>query len=479
MSIKFFGDIVAKADLVLEAKTANRALYLDASKELQASATTDTELGYLSGVTSAIQTQINGKLGTTLTDSYIFVGNGSNIATGVAVSGEISLANTGAVTLSNAAVIAKLLTGYVAGAGTVAATDSILSAIQKIDGNVQALGITGLTDNRIIRADGTSAVQSSGVTIDDSNNITGVNDLTVGNDLTVTGNFTVNGTTTTISTTNLVVEDKNIIINDGGTTAGTTNAGLDIEGDTDTIVGYLRVHNADTDKFVFKAPTGSILTLDINADKTLTVAGALNIEADSAINQDLTTDATPEFDGLTINAAAGILSLRDQSLARFYDDADTDYVALRAPATLSGTYTLSLPTADGTNGQVLKTNGSGQLSFTSVAAVSAGDIAEASFAGAESASAANVTGFAFANGTVRAFEAIAVVEIDATADLFEQFTLHGVQNGSGWVLDVQSTGDNSLVTFDISAAGQITYSSSTYAGFTSLDIKFRAITLTV
>lgn len=48
-----------------------------------------------------------------------------------------------AVTLSNSAVIGKVLTGYTSGAGTVAATDTILSAIQKLDGNIQALGSGG------------------------------------------------------------------------------------------------------------------------------------------------------------------------------------------------------------------------------------------------------------------------------------------------------------------------------------------------
>jgi len=40
-----------------------------------------------------------------------------------------------ATTLTNAPVIAKVLTGYTSGAGTVAATDSILQAIQKLNGN--------------------------------------------------------------------------------------------------------------------------------------------------------------------------------------------------------------------------------------------------------------------------------------------------------------------------------------------------------
>ena len=40
-----------------------------------------------------------------------------------------------AVTLSNAAVIGKVLTGYVSGSGTVAATDTIVQAVNKLNGN--------------------------------------------------------------------------------------------------------------------------------------------------------------------------------------------------------------------------------------------------------------------------------------------------------------------------------------------------------
>ncbi|MEI6281048.1 MAG: hypothetical protein WCP17_03570, partial [bacterium] len=54
-----------------------------------------TELSYVKGSTSAIQTQLNGKLGTALTSGNIFIGNVSNVATGVALSGDASLSNTG------------------------------------------------------------------------------------------------------------------------------------------------------------------------------------------------------------------------------------------------------------------------------------------------------------------------------------------------------------------------------------------------
>jgi hypothetical protein len=78
---------------------------------------------------------LSAKLSNSLGQNHIFVGNSSGVATDVAMSGEASIVSSGAVTLSNAAVIAKVLTGYSAGSGTVSSSDSILSAIQKIDGN--------------------------------------------------------------------------------------------------------------------------------------------------------------------------------------------------------------------------------------------------------------------------------------------------------------------------------------------------------
>jgi len=51
---------------------------------------------------------------------------------------------------------------------------------------------------------------------------------------------------------------------------------------------------------------------------------------------------------------------------RLQDTTGGEYVALQAPGTVSASYTLTLPAADGTNGQVLQTNGSGALSFADV-----------------------------------------------------------------------------------------------------------------
>jgi hypothetical protein len=128
-----------------------------------------------------------------------------------------------------------------------------------------------------------------------------VNDITalsvLGN-VDITGDLTITGDTTIVNTTNLTVTDKLLTINKGGIAA--TSTGIEIERNG-TIVGYIKV-DAIGDSYLLKAPDGSILTLSTTANKTLTIAGNLNVESDSNINQDLTTNSnTVEFSGLTVS----------------------------------------------------------------------------------------------------------------------------------------------------------------------------------
>lgn len=92
---------------------------------------TDTIIGAF----GKLQAQLDLTSTAALADSNIFVGNASNVAVGVPMSGQATITNAGAVTLDNAAVIGKVLTGFVSGAGVITATDSILQSIQKLDGN--------------------------------------------------------------------------------------------------------------------------------------------------------------------------------------------------------------------------------------------------------------------------------------------------------------------------------------------------------
>lgn len=83
--------------------TPSRAVVSDASDNLISSVTTATEIGFVSGVTSAIQTQLNARLTTSLVSGDLFVGNSSNVATAVAMFGDGTMFNTGQFRLSTVA----------------------------------------------------------------------------------------------------------------------------------------------------------------------------------------------------------------------------------------------------------------------------------------------------------------------------------------------------------------------------------------
>ena len=57
------------------------------------------------------------------------------------------------------------------------------------------------------------------------------------------------------------------------------------------------------------------------------------------------------------------LNIRGQRDLRLFDSDDSNYVAIQSPSTIGSNYTLTLPTDDGTSGQFLKTDGSGNLSW--------------------------------------------------------------------------------------------------------------------
>ena len=89
-------------------------------------------------------------------------------------------------------------------------------------------------------------------------------------------------------------------------------------------------------------------------------------------------DSTVSITGLSTTATGTVLTLSDsantttvnlildnQKEIRFRETTanGTNYVALKAPASVSADLTFTLPATDGTTGQVLSTNGSGVLSF--------------------------------------------------------------------------------------------------------------------
>lgn len=109
-----------------------------------------------------------------------------------------------------------------------------------------------------------------------------------------------------------------------------------------------------------------------------------------------------------------------------------------------------------------------------------GDIDSTSFSAANNQfSVANVTGLLFANASVRSFQALVSVYVNATSSLYETFTLTGIQRGADWQMSQVSVGDASGFVFSITTLGQVQYTNSNYTGFTVATVKFRAITTAV
>ena len=82
---------------------------------------------------------------------------------------------------------------------------------------------------------------------------------------------------------------------------------------------------------------------------------------------------------------------------KFYDNDDSHFVGLQA-GSISSDVTFTLPTADGSNGQFMKTNGSGALSFGSVSSA-LDDITTGDAASTLATSAGNITIDAQGNDT--------------------------------------------------------------------------------
>jgi hypothetical protein len=200
---------------------------------------------------------------------------------------------------------------------------------------------------------------------------------------------------------------------------------------------------------------------------TINTAYGLYIESLSGASNNYsiyTGSAQSRFGGNVIIASQNSLELQDTS--------GGDYVRIRANGTTTS-HTLTLPATQGGSNTYLKNDGSGNLSWSSV--TPSNDIIETSFTAADNqVTPANVTGLAFSNASVRSF--VAQVSI-VRGSTYRVARLEGVQRAADWVMSETGTGDSVGITFTITTAGQVQYT-STSTGDTAT-VKFRATTTSV
>ena len=181
------------------------------------------------------------------TDGQILVGDGNDLAS-VAISGDISLANNGAVTIANDAVEGTMLNTNAADTTTIELSSDSLSVLKVPNALTGGTGISsaGTFDGANARTFSVAAAQTSIETIYNTALIIGraANDTTINfttddtivfdqgsteamkidsTGVTVAGNLVVNGTTTTIASTNLLVKDPFVF-------AASGSAGSNVDG---------------------------------------------------------------------------------------------------------------------------------------------------------------------------------------------------------------------------------------------------------
>ena len=200
-------------------------------------------------------------------------------------------------------------------------------------------------------------------------------------DVIVSGNLTVQGTTTTLNTATLDVEDKNITLNFGsGDTSSTANgAGITIQDAVNSTTDATILWNSTSDEFDFSHG----ITLPDNQKITLGTGGDIEIFHDG--NNSIIKDTG---DG-HVQVLSGTFTIGNAALSKtsavFNSGGSQDFyhnntkklettangITVSGGVTASGTNVLSgltYPTSDGSSGQALVTDGSGNLSFSSISA---------------------------------------------------------------------------------------------------------------
>ena len=188
-------------------------------------------------------------------------------------------------------------------------------------------------------------------------------------DLDISGDVDVDGTletdALTIGGTTLaeVISDTVGAMVGSNTESGITVTYDDSDNTLDFTVGTLNQNTTGSAATLTTARTIAGQSFDGSANITIASTDLSNTSAIAL----LTASQTMTNKTLTspqINTQVDFLARAE---ARFQDASGGQYVALEAPATVSSNVTFTLPAADGTSGQVIKTDGSGALSFTDVA----------------------------------------------------------------------------------------------------------------
>ena len=221
--------------------------------------------------------------------------------------------------------------------GGIAATNVQL-ALQELDD--EKLGATGGTVNGTLLIGTTGVLSFEGSTADAYETSLAVVDPTADRTITfpdATGTLVTTGDTGSVTSTMIA----NGTIVDADINAAAAIAGSKLQAATTSNAGAVQ------------------LTDSTSSTSTTTAATPNSVKS----AYDLADAAMPKTGG----AFTGNVTLNAQNDLRFADSDSSNWVAFQAPATVAANVTWTLPATDGTASQVLSTNGSGTLSWSTAA----------------------------------------------------------------------------------------------------------------
>jgi hypothetical protein len=353
------------------------------------------------------------------------------------LTGEVT--SVGAVTtVTNAAVIGKVLTGYTSGSGTVSSADTILQAVQKLNGNVALKApltsptftgtvtlpagqvVNGVTlttgggTTNFLRADGTYAAPASS-----SGTVTGVSVTTANG---VSGSVATSTTTPAISLTLGNITPTSVAA--AGTVTGSNLSGTNTGDQTITLTGDV----TGTGTGSFGASIGANKVTNSHLAQVATASFKGRTSAGTGSPEDLTTaQATALLNVMVGDSGAGgtkglVPAPAAGDATKFLTGAGT-YVAVSGGGGGGGTVTgVSVTTANGISGSVANSATMpaisltlGNITPTSVAAT--GTVTGSNLSGTNTGDQTNISGNAATATALQTARTINGVAFDGTANI--------------------------------------------------------------
>ncbi len=314
------------------------------TNQLASSNTNSTELSFLSGVTSSIQTQLNNKVS----------------KSGDTMTGALQLP-AGAPATPSLVFTGSTTTGFSAAAGDLSLNTNGLERM-KISSS-GTISIDSFTLAGVVHNDGSGNLSSSLIVNSDIAPAAGIIDTKLATISTV--GKVANSATTATSTNNL----NTIVLRDasGNFSAGTITA--DLNGNATSANNFSGILSGDvtgTQSATVVSFVGGQTAANVAA-ATVLANGATSVNAANTI---VRRDASGDLSAGTITAnvigsasnnvlksgdtMTGALQMANQSEVQFQDAAGGQYVGVNAPAVVPTSYTLSLPADAPATGQTLR-----------------------------------------------------------------------------------------------------------------------------